>query len=198
MSRHTRSRSPIDWEDVRRRIQEAGASARGGERSPEDTRALLDMRARTLAEREPSAPADTVEAITFQLAGETYGIAAEHVSGVFPLTALTVVPGVGEPVLGITEWRGDLLGILDLRRLLGLPVTDLNDLSMVIALGSDRPAFGILADIMSGLATIAVTDLYRPDRGPGATSSHVQGLTHDATILLNAESLLASSPMRSE
>jgi purine-binding chemotaxis protein CheW len=193
-----RPRAPIDWPAIRRRIEAVGASAAGVRRSPESVRALLDQRARQLAEPEHAISSDAIDAITFQLAGETYGIVAEHVSGVSPLHGLTVVPGADEPVLGITEWRGDLLTILDLRRLLRLPVTGLNDLSMVIVLGGDRPVFGILADAVTGLASIVTTELYLPVRGTAATSGHVRGLTREATILLNAESLLASSPTRSE
>ncbi|MGH7449044.1 MAG: chemotaxis protein CheW [Longimicrobiales bacterium] len=191
-------RAPIDWDEIRRRVDEAGASSTREHRSPESVRALLDLRARRLAEPEHPRPEGTIDTITFRLAGETYAIGAEDVSGVFPLSALTPVPGASDPVLGITEWRGDLLTILDLRRLLGLPLKDLNDLSMVVVLGSGRPVFGVLADTLIGLASVVMTDLYRPEGGAAATTSHVRGLTQDAIIVLNAESLLANPFTRSE
>lgn len=194
----TRPRVLIDWTEVRRRVEEAGEAAASGRRTPAVIRDILEQRARRLAEPRIAASGDAIDAIRFGLAGELYAIAAENVSGVFPLRTLTAVPGAREPVLGITEWRGDLLTILDLRRLLALPVPGLNDLSMVIALGGERPAFGVLADTLIGIASIRTDDLYRRESSPVETSSHVHGLTDDATIVLNGDSLLGRSPTKSE
>lgn len=192
------ARSPVDWTALRRRIDAAGASIATATRSPEDARALLDARARQLARVDASSAQESVDVITFRLAKETYTVATAWVSGVFPLHAITPVPGAGELVLGITEWRGDLLTLIDLRRLLGLPLTKLDDLGMAIVLGADQPAFGILADAVTGLATVVTSELHAPKRGTPYSSSHVRGLTGDAVIMLDAESLLKSSITRSD
>lgn len=55
----------------------------------------------------------------FELDGEGYGFPVADVAGVISCGNLRAVPGASASVLGLTEWRGAVLTVLDLPRLLG-------------------------------------------------------------------------------
>jgi purine-binding chemotaxis protein CheW len=93
-------------------------------------------------------------------------------------------------VFGVTAWRGELLTILDLRAALGLSITALNDLSWVIVLGEDRPAFGILADAVRELVNLPAFAVREPPEGIAAQREYLRGVTPDAVLVLEATKLL--------
>lgn len=182
----------IDWADLRRRVEAAGhAVAEGFTASPERTRELLEERARRLAQAvTPPAAGDRLDLITFALANETYAIEARYAWEVFRLGELTPLPGADSPIRGVVAWRGALLTILDLRPVLGLSVTALNDLSRVIVLGERHAAFGILADAVHDLVTVPSSDVRDPPHAVATPRTYLRGMTRDAVLVLDAPELL--------
>ncbi|MBI4565717.1 MAG: chemotaxis protein CheW [Planctomycetes bacterium] len=188
-----RRSKPIDWEEARARIARATAAIEGSlELSPERARAVLDERARAMAQM-PAAPppADRLHVVTFALASERYAVEANHVREIARLTAYEPVPGTPEFVLGITSLRGEITMIVDLRRFFGVPIKGLTDLSRLVVLGTEHAEFGVLAD-----EALGVTDLRRQDLAPppasvaGIGREYLRGVTREALILLDAAALI--------
>ena len=186
------ARRPVDWAEVRSRMAAAGRTLSGAtSTAPEQVRAVLEQRARALARPVGTpAPIDALETVTFALANERYAIESRYVFEVFRLEELSPLPGAKPPVFGVTAWRGELLTILDLRTVLGLPVTALNDLSRVLVLGADRPAFGILADAVQDLVTLPASEVRQPPEGIAAKREYLRGITGDTVLVLEANKLL--------
>lgn len=181
----------LDWADVRARVEAAGRAIAGGiEPSQEEVMERLQERAKHLA-RPLTSPAkrDQLEVVTFTLATETYAIESRYVIEVFRLRELARLPGARQPITGLTAWRGDLLVVLDLRPVVGLPPTSLNDLGRVVVLGRERPAFGILADSARDLASLDASGL-RPPEGSQAREGIVRGMTSDAVLVLDGDAVL--------
>lgn len=185
-------RGPVDWAEIRRRVEAAGRAVAGETAmSPERARLVLEERAGALARPATPPPAgDTLEVMTFALANEVYAVESRYVVAVFRLTDLSPLPGAEAPVFGVTAWRGELLMILDLRAALGLSVTALNDLSRVIVLGEKRPAFGILADVARELVALPAAEVREPPEGVAAKREYLRGVTADAVLVLEATKLL--------
>lgn len=190
--RGSSSHPPVDWEAVRRRLDAIGRGIAGAsEASPERVRQTLEARARALAEPTHSEPeGDRFDAVLFRLGGETYALEAGLVWEVFPLVALSPLPGADPPVFGVTAWRGSLLTLLDLREVLGLPAAGLTDLSRVILLGVQRPTFGMLADSVEGLLSLRWKDVGNPPEGVAVRGEYLRGVTGSAILLLAGEELL--------
>jgi purine-binding chemotaxis protein CheW len=131
-----------------------------------------------------------LELLTYALANEVYAVESRYVAAVFRLTGLSPLPGAEPPVFGVTAWRGELLTILDLRAALGLSITALNDLSWVIVLGEERPAFGILADAVRELVNLPAFAVREPPEGIAAQREYLRGVTPDAVLVLEATKLL--------
>lgn len=62
-----------------------------------------------------------IEVVLVSLGDELYGLDVQYVSAVNPRESLTRVPRLPEWVAGITNIRGQILSVIDLRRYLGLP-----------------------------------------------------------------------------
>lgn len=191
--RRATDRRPVDWAEIRRRVEAAARALDAhATRTPEQERAVLEDRARTLARRPESPPREAVQVLTFRLAGETYAIGAECVIEVFRPEGLTLLPGAPPPTLAVTARRGELLTLLDLRRVLGLSPTALNDLTTVVTLGHDAPVFGLLVDTVDGLVMLREGELHAaPGSDEGAVArSYLRGITADAVTVLDGGALL--------
>lgn len=190
--RQHRPRGPVDWAEIRQRVEAAGRALAGAvDTSPERVRQVLEERARALARPiAPAAAGETLDAVAFALAGETYAIESRYVIAVFRLQDLSPLPGAEPPVFGVTAWRGELLVILDLRSVLGLPVGALDDMSRVIVLGTEGAAFGILADAVHHLITLPAAEARGRPEGAAGHREYVLGITGDAVLVLDADKIL--------
>lgn len=152
---------------------------------------LLAARARALA-RPPAREVDRdqLQLLTFSLGGERYAIELRHVVEVFRLSSLSLLPGAAAPTLGLAAWRGELLPVLDLRRILGLPAPGLDDLRFAIVLGEERAPVAVLADAVNEVLSTARERVGPPPEGVAVRRDCVRGVTEDARLVLDAERLL--------
>jgi purine-binding chemotaxis protein CheW len=183
----------IDWADVRRRLSAVLSPALA------DTarlKATLDERARLLA-RVPevtSPEADrSLPLMTFLLGGERYAIEAAHVECVVRLRDLTRLPGAPARLLGLTNLRGEILPVFDLRVLLELPGSRPNDMSYLIVLGDQNGAeLGFLADSVHEMISLPARGvLPPPEVVPRVARSCMHGVTSAAMCVLDARALLS-------
>lgn len=155
------------------------------------TQDLLATRARALA-RPPARESvrDRLQLLTFSLGGEHYAIELRHVVEVFRLSSLSLLPGAAAPTLGLTAWRGELLPVLDLRQILGLPARGLDDLGFAIVLGEERVPIAVLADAVNEVLSTARERVRPAPEGVAVHRDYVLGVTEDARLVLDAERLL--------
>jgi purine-binding chemotaxis protein CheW len=160
--------------------------------SPRSDREILEARARSLARRidQGAAPAG-MEMLGFSLAREQFAVPSRYVFAVFPLAELVPLPGATPPVVGLTRWRGDVLTILDLRRLIANVVGALDDLSRVIVIGDTHPLFGVLADAVHEMVMIDLAALHKiPDERRGEARM-LLGVTQQAVHVIDVPALMA-------
>jgi chemotaxis signal transduction protein len=156
----------------------------------ERTRALLQARAQVLARPvHQDIARDATDLILFRVSGEQFGVAAHHVLEVFRARDFARLPESDAPWAGVTVWRGDLLTLLDLRPLIGLPRNVADQMTHVIALGSRKSPIGILAELGRDTLRIAAADLdlsHQPTRWVRArTPAGVQLLDEAALVDLS-------------
>jgi purine-binding chemotaxis protein CheW len=156
----------------------------------EADRALLLARARQLA-RVPAAPpvaGAVLELVGFVLAGERYGIESRFVREVARLTRFTPVPGTPAFVLGVTNLRGEILALFDLRQLLGVVTEGVTDPGRIVVLGEHRREFGLLADAGSEVLLLPAASIAPTEAAWGR--AYVRGVSPDGVIVLSGEALL--------
>ncbi len=189
--------SEIDWEAIRQRLSRASTGIAAAENlSPEAAKTVMDIRARDLA-RVPSAPpnaADVLEVITFELAGERFGVETSYVRGVVRPADLASVPGSPAFLIGVTNLRGEVLAVMDLHQVLGVSGQARTELPWVVVLGTDRAEFGVAADVMDEVLLLRIDELLQPSAsGAGVRREYLRGVTREALTILDGATLLNDS-----
>jgi purine-binding chemotaxis protein CheW len=134
---------------------------------------------------------------TFYLGEALYGLDVRLVQSVNLLPLLTPIPHVPEAVRGYANLRGQINLVLDLKRLLGLGMTELGpDARLVLLKPALGDAFGVLADRVGDIVAL------RPDQieargAEGDEAGPEEGLVRgvgkadrDLILLLDARRLL--------
>lgn len=155
-----------------------------------DARAVLESRARALAlPLRDAREVGSREVVLLELAGETYAVESRFVFEAFRPTHVAFVPGAEAPVTGLTGWRGELLALLDLRELVGLPAAPAEGGGDVLVVGHDAPAFGLVVDAVRGVADLPFESVRMTAReGDGA--GYLEGSTAEAVQLISALHLI--------
>jgi purine-binding chemotaxis protein CheW len=82
-----------------------------------------------------------------------FALPMDAVAEVGRMPNVTRVPGTPAWVTGVANWRGRILGILDLRELLGLPAADLGEGRLVV-LQRAGSAVGVAAERVDGVIEV--------------------------------------------
>jgi chemotaxis signal transduction protein len=119
----------------------------------ESSPALTEPEAVAVAESEPGvAP----EAVVVRFGGARYAVPMADVAEVIPVPRVTRVPGTPTWLTGVVNWRGRVLSVVDLRPVIGDPMSPLPSSARLLVLTSDIAEAGLLVE--------AVTGLLSPDR----------------------------------
>ncbi|MBB5347911.1 purine-binding chemotaxis protein CheW [Desulfoprunum benzoelyticum] len=183
----------FDWDEIHRKVQAVGVAIDSGYApGPEESRRILQRRAAQLAQKvEKEGDAEVIEVVEFLLAHEHYGIGSHYIREVYPLRDYTPLPGVPSFVLGLINVRGRILSVVDLKKFFDLPAKGISDLNKVIIIGNETMEFGILADAILGVRTIAVSAIGPPlPTLTGIREEFVQGVTGERLVILHAARIL--------
>lgn len=162
---------------------------------PEMWNDILLARARILAEP-PEQEADTeyIEVVAFLLAYETYGIETAYVREVYPLRDLTPLPCTPPFIAGIVNVRGQVMSVIDIKKLFGLPAKGLTDLNKVVIIADGDMEFGILADAILDVRNIPLEEIQLGlPTLTGVREDYLKGVTAERLVVLDAGKLLHSS-----
>ena len=185
-----------DWSELHRRL-EMSRSAMQRRLSPgiEERRTILRARARFLVherKREKELSQSPLEVVEFLLASEHYGIELTSIREIHALSEFTPLPGTPAFVLGLTTVRGQILSVIDIKKLFDLPEKGLTDLNKVIVVRTQQMELGILADAVLGVQTIARNE-FQPSLPTltGIRSEYLKGITNDSLVVLDVEKILS-------
>jgi purine-binding chemotaxis protein CheW len=192
--KQTVTRKKMDWAEVHRHL-EATTAAMERVITPgiDDKKRLLKARAKKLSQEaiQVNAGQQCIEIVEFQLAGEKYGIEASNVREVYPLKELVPVPGTPPFFLGITSVRGQILSVIDIKKLFNLPDKGLTELDKIVIVRSGDEELGIRADVILGMQSIPRGDIQAPLPAlTGIREKFLSGITKDTVIILDIQKLL--------
>jgi purine-binding chemotaxis protein CheW len=190
----------FDWQEVSRRLEASATALAALDREdPAAQERLLRERATALAAvAVPAAErqADGIEVLAFQCAGERYAFEAAWVARVLPRQPLTVIPGLPGFFAGVSVSEGEVLAVLDLRVLLGLPLSQLSDPAALIVLRGEENCFAVLADAIDGTRQFARDGMsHCLPMLADLDQSYLLGVAPDRTALLDARRLLTDSTL---
>ena len=126
--------------------------------------------------------------VVVRLGTERFAVAMDAVAEVGRMPGCTRVPGTPVWLAGVVNWRGRTLGVIDLRRLLGLPAEEgahgARDARLVI-LFAGQVQVGLRTDRVDGVLDVDLDDL----------EPTLMTMGEDARSLLRGQALDAEGPV---
>ena len=123
----------------------------------QSTTSLATQTADTLAPLQGAAAATggtgTMRAAIVSLGGELFTIDLQNVREVFVVESITPVPGMPAGLVGVTNLRGSVVPLLDLRQMIGLAAENALKYAVVVKHGNWQ--VGVLVDTVPEIRTLS-------------------------------------------
>ncbi|NJL29296.1 MAG: purine-binding chemotaxis protein CheW, partial [Thermoanaerobaculia bacterium] len=84
--------------------------------------------------------------VTFSLAGEVFALPVEPIREVLRVSGITRVPHAPHPIRGVSNLRGRVIPVIDLRQRIELPVAEVDRNSRILVVSSRGRLLGLLVD----------------------------------------------------
>ena len=181
-----------DWQEIHDRLARAGAGLEETSLTRERVQAILQERARKLAQvPDQAAPAaDVMEVLIFGLGEESYAIETVYVREVLRFGEFTPLPGGLEHLIGISNVRGQILALFELGTFFEVKVSA-GGQAKIIVLGEERSEFGIRADAVFEVRRLRNDEMLEaPQSVTPAARSILRGVTENALLVLDGAALL--------
>ena len=125
--------------------------------------------------------------VAFSLAGEVFALPVAPVREVVRVDTITRVPHAPKPIRGVTNRRGRVIPVIDLRLRIELPSAELGRASRVIVVSSRGRLLGLLVDAVHQVIHINLEQVQPPpDDVMTVQSDYLSGVYHldDQLVLL--------------
>lgn len=168
--------------------------------STPDTARCLTKRAEDLAVTlYPSSDEECKQAyIAFRLGEkEIYGVPYRFVEEVMTVTKITKVPCTPPFIQGVINRRGDMLTVLDLRRLFHIETLGISPQQDILIIRVDNVTIGISVDELLGNTEYIEEKLSKPmPSGAGVDTNYVLGIDQGHITMLNFEAILSDETLQ--
>ena len=118
--------------------------------------------------------------VVFELGREHYGVDISAVESIIKMQAITVVPHTPSFVEGVTNLRGSVLPVIDLRKRFGLALDDISKNSRIVVIALGKTKVGMIVDAVSEVLRIPEDAIEPPP--PMVTSVDTTFITGIAKI----------------
>jgi purine-binding chemotaxis protein CheW len=169
-------------------------SAAPGPSGAESLLQFADELQRLSVSTEAPSPGPELHLVTFALDREEFGIPIAQVREVIRVAEITRVPQARQHVRGVTNLRGRILAVVEIRTRMGLPPAEITPRSRVIVVGVHDRTLGILVDAVSHVVKIpAKTVAPAPEEVLSSSVDYITGVARwnsRLIILLDLEKVL--------
>ena len=132
------------------------------------------------------------QTIIFYLGDELYGLPITAIQEIIRLKRITPVPGADSYIEGVTNLRGRIIPVLDLRRRLGLETREPTPETRIIVIEVEGQQAGLIVDAVKEVAYFS-PDSVSPPSTLASEGEFLQGVAREPDRLgglLNLKSLL--------
>lgn len=152
----------------------------------------LSQRAAMLAQLPEQVSAEkTIQVVEFLLANEIYAFDLKYVKKVLPLKEAVALPGAPPFVYGITNYMGQIVTVLDLRKFFDLPIRSDESEYKILILQAKSIQLAVIAEEIVGVKDCATAQLQTElPTLSGVRARYLKGVSAQQTIVLDVVSLL--------
>ena len=169
-------------------------SARPQSRGSEGLLQFADELQRMSTDSEAPSPGPELHLVTFALDREEFGIPIAQVREVIRVGEITRVPQAREHVRGVTNLRGRILAVVEIRSRMGLRPAEITPKSRVIVVGVHDRTLGILVDSVSQVVKVSAKSVApAPEEVLSSNADYITGVARwnsRLIILLDLEKVL--------
>jgi len=137
--------------------------------------------------------------LTFNLAGEEYGVEILRVREIIGMMDITAVPRIPSFIKGLINLRGKVIPVMDLRLKFQMPAAEPSEETCIIVVDVRGVEMGIIVDKVSEVFNIAETAIGdTPSFGVNVETSFILGIGKaggKVTILLDLTRILSGAEM---
>ena len=102
------------------------------------------------------------QVVTFTLAGEYYGVDISTVNSIIKMQYITAVPRAPRFIEGVTNLRGTVLPVVDLRRRFGMPPAEDERNARIVVVEMRDTMIGIIVDAVVEVLRVPAGDIAPP------------------------------------
>jgi purine-binding chemotaxis protein CheW len=143
---------------------------------------------------EAPTPSLELHLVTFALDREEFGIPIGQVREVIRVSDITRVPQARPHVRGVTNLRGRILAVVEIRTRMGLPAAEITPRSRVVVVAIGERMLGILVDAVSQVVKVpSATVAPAPEEVVSPGTDYITGVARwnsRLIILLDLEKVL--------
>jgi purine-binding chemotaxis protein CheW len=163
--------------------------------TPRSAKDILRHRAEKLAqrtERSGETLGEGAKFLEFSLTGEIFAVEIRFVREVYPLRNLVGIPCTPSFVKGVTNLRGRIISVIDIRDFLQFQEIQIRESNKVIVVANRYMDLGILCEDILGVKSISI-DLIRSDVPllAGKGLEFFLGITDKGVAALNLEKIMS-------
>jgi purine-binding chemotaxis protein CheW len=157
---------------------------------------ILRRRAAQLARPPaPAQPAGALQVLACSVGEQRCLLEVPWLREVLPLRDLLPLPMAAHDLLGLAQWRGRMLPVLDLAALLGAPSAPSTPARRLLVLASASAVLAVPVTEVHGIQSLTLGEVEQRSQaldklGPDI----VRGVTREGQLLLDGERLLALQP----
>ncbi|HKU41471.1 MAG TPA: chemotaxis protein CheW [Polyangiales bacterium] len=185
-------RPALDWQRARERLAQLGRGVLELDAAAQQR--VLEERARLLARPQhgvaalqlPAANDRLLALLHFELGSERFAVETRFVHQIMLPGELTRVPGAPSQLRGVTNLRGEILPVFELRELLAPSQAGAAEAARWLVLGEAEPELCLAVDAVGEISLLERGELTTNDR-----TELMLGVTADARSVLHGAGLLA-------
>lgn len=136
-----------------------------------------------------------MEVIEFNVNNEKYAFDIKHINEVFKPKKVTPLPCTPSFIIGIINFRGKILSVIDIRNFIGFThdIKDFNEVRQVIIVKVNEFEVGILVDNVLGYYSISTEEIQKnvltltEDR-----KEFIVGIARNSTMIIDIKNVMLS------
>lgn len=127
----------------------------------------------------------STQMVVFKLSNEEFAVEVSSVEAIIKLQAITKVPHAPAHVVGVTNLRGNIVPVIDLKKRLNLPATEHTiDTRIIVALLQDSKV-GMVVDAVSQVVEIEDSQIEpTPQISTSIDSTYIRGIVKIENLLI--------------
>jgi purine-binding chemotaxis protein CheW len=141
------------------------------------------------------ASSEDLQIVNFTLGDVNYGAPVEQVREVRDVQAVTPVPGAPSYVGGVTNLRGQIITVMDLRKRLNIEEMEGGG-EKIIVIEMGKTAVGVVVDTVTEVSTIAGADIEKQIQVTKKLENYVVGVGKQGetlVVILDLAKIIADS-----